>query len=554
MPRMNFRLVAHSIVTRLVLLAIAITVMGSVVRYFMLTHFLREDLGAVVASQQLVMASYVARDIEHKITERQAMLGRLAATLPLELLARPEALRAWLGERHELLPLFSHGVFIVDVTGKVVTDYPARPERAGIDYADRDYVRAALAGEAFVGRPVVGRVAKIPVLPLAVPVKDAGGQVRAVLVGITPLAAPGFIDLLQQGRIGNAGGFLLISPRDKLFVASTQPEMVLKPTPPPGVNALHDRAMAGFRGSGITVNAQGVEEISAMVSVPSTGWFVVARLPTAEVFVTVVRAQRYVIANVVGVILFLLVFVAAALLLVFRPLFRAARHADRMTLGEAPLEPLTVVRDDEVGHLTAAFNRLLAKLFATQAELARMAHHDALTNLPNRLLLADRLRQVLARAERNGTRLAVLFLDLDGFKPINDKFGHEAGDAALVQVAERLGHLVRESDTLARVGGDEFVVVMADLDKETHLAAVAAGTVAAKCIEALARPFDILGETCLLGASVGIALGDGGGNPHDLLLTADQAMYRAKQSGRGCYVLAENEIARGETVQGETAT
>ena len=538
---MRFRQFANSIVTRLILLAIFIATVGTTLRYHALTSFLREEVGTVVASQQLSLAEYVAHDIEHKIAERQALLDRLASSLPLALLAKPESLRSWLEERHDLLPLFSQSIFVVDREGKAVADYPERPERAGVTYADRDYVRAALAGEAFIGSPVMGRVAKVPVLPMAVPIRDADGQVRAALVGITALAAPSFLDLFQQSQIGTSGGFLLISPRDKLFVAATNPDMVLKPTPPPGVNPLHDRAMAGFRGTGITINAKGVEELSAMVSVPSTGWFVVARMPTAEAFATVTRLQRYVLTyGLIGVTIFVLTAIIV-ILIAFRPLVRAAKHADRMTRGEVAMEPLPVVSNDEVGHLTAAFNRLLNKLVASQGELGRLAHHDTLTGLPNRRLLTDRLEQALARAERNGTHLAVLFLDLDGFKPINDKLGHEAGDAALVQVAQRLSKVVRESDTLARVGGDEFVVVVDDLDSDTSSATSAASLVADKCIEKLAQPFEILGENCQLGASIGIALGTGKHNGHDLLLTADQAMYRAKRAGRGCHVVAGSE-------------
>jgi diguanylate cyclase (GGDEF)-like protein len=198
------------------------------------------------------------------------------------------------------------------------------------------------------------------------------------------------------------------------------------------------------------------------------------------------------------------------------------------------------VRNDEVGHLTSAFNRLLRKLTDTQTELARIAHHDALTGLPNRVLLADRLSLALAQARRKGMRLALLFLDLDGFKPINDSLGHDAGDEALRQVAQRLGSIVREADTLARIGGDEFVLLICDLDDGAEAAAC---TVATKCISAMAAPFPLSGENRVLGVSIGVVLSQGDDMPEALLLAADQAMYQAKDAGRGCYVLGRTSRA-----------
>jgi len=369
------------------------------------------------------------------------------------------------------------------------------------------------------------------VLPIATPVRDATGTTRAVLIGVTALSAPGFLSFTDQDRIGRLGGLLLVSPRDQLFIASTKPEMVLKPTPKPGVNLLHDRAMQGYRGSGTTVNAFGVEEISAIASVPSTGWFVVARLPTEEALSVVSRTKRFIAVNSVLAVLVFLVVAGFGLYYVFRPLLQAAQQADRMTRGEAPLQPLTVARQDEVGHLTEAFNRLLAKLRTSQSEMAHMAHHDVLTGLPNRALLADRLTQALARSDRNKTRVALLCLDLDRFKPINDQLGHEAGDVALVEVTRRLGAVVRESDTLARIGGDEFVVLLADLDTDPKAAEASAKAVAAKCLEAIAPPMLLKSQTRTMGASIGIAMGDGTVSPHALQLAADSAMYQAKHAG-----------------------
>ena len=155
-----------------------------------------------------------------------------------------------------------------------------------------------------------------------------------------------------------------------------------------------------------------------------------------------------------------------------------------------------------------------------------------------RALLADRLTQVIARADRNGTRLALLYIDLDRFKPINDQLGHKAGDEALVEITRRLAFGVRESDTLSRVGGDEVVVVLGDLPIDPALAETAACAVATKCLEAIAPPLTVRGETHTMGASIGIAMGDGHTSPHELQVAADSAMYQAKQAGGQRYALS----------------
>ena len=533
---MKLRNIFDSIVTRLLLMATCLVLIGAVSRYYALTDFLQKDIFKVVESQQLSLANYVAYDIDDKITQRRSLLERLAASVPIALLGKPEQLRAWIKERYEYQALFSAGLFVVNPKGIAVADYPVLANRVRTDYSDRDYIQAGLRGETYVGRPVMGRAAKEPVLPLAAPVKDARGEVRAVLAGITTLAAPGFLNSLLRSRIGSSsGGFLLVSPRDSVFVASSQPEMVLRPTPPPGVNALHDKAMGGYRGTGITVNSAGVEEISAIVSVPSTDWFVVARLPTREALATVQRTQDFLARGAVLTMLAFAVLGTLGLYYLLRHLFRAAEHADRMTLGELPLEPLPIARNDEIGHLIAAFNRLLAKLNDKQNQLSVMAHHDTLTGLPNRTLLYDRLQQVLAQARREHAEIAVLYMDLDGFKHINDTLGHQAGDVALKQVAGRLSGLVRDTDTLARVGGDEFVLVLSALGPHPAEGAV---IVASKCIDALKQGLAVAGRECTVGVSIGIVIGKGSNTPDSFLVRADQAMYEAKKAGRGRYVTA----------------
>ena len=185
----------------------------------------------------------------------------------------------------------------------------------------------------------------------------------------------------------------------------------------------------------------------------------------------------------------------------------------------------------------------LASVAVEQGQLHQrllfQAHHDILTGLPNRILLDDRLMQCLARGRRNGTSVAVLQIDLDGFKLINDCLGHANGDAVLQAVAQRLRACVRESDTLARVGGDEFTLIVPDL---THTEA--AHRIAEELLANLRQPFDVQGTEVFVSASVGIAF-----YPHhatdtcSLLKKADAAMYRAKTTGKNQWQAFTSEAA-----------
>lgn len=174
----------------------------------------------------------------------------------------------------------------------------------------------------------------------------------------------------------------------------------------------------------------------------------------------------------------------------------------------------------------------LARMQHAQSELERLAHHDALTSLPNRTLLLLRLEQAIGRANRHHGTGAVLFLDLDGFKQVNDRLGHRAGDELLMAVAARLRVRLRIIDTLARLGGDEFVVILEDIT-----GAPAASSVAEDLIQQLAQPFPLSGGRVVrIGGSVGIALfPSAGGDALQLLEQADHALYAAKQAGRGTH-------------------
>jgi diguanylate cyclase (GGDEF)-like protein len=171
---------------------------------------------------------------------------------------------------------------------------------------------------------------------------------------------------------------------------------------------------------------------------------------------------------------------------------------------------------------------LIERLKERELQLQHLAEHDPLTGLPNRLLFCDRLDQTLCLADREHRQAALLFVDLDRFKAINDSLGHAAGDQVLIQAARRMRAVVRASDTVARLGGDEFAVVLGTLEHGDD-----AGLVAAKLVDAFEQPFAVDGRMLSVTASIGIGLFPQDGTDVDALLRhADAAMYRAKN--RGC--------------------
>ncbi|CAB1369474.1 putative bifunctional diguanylate cyclase/phosphodiesterase [Denitratisoma oestradiolicum] len=183
-----------------------------------------------------------------------------------------------------------------------------------------------------------------------------------------------------------------------------------------------------------------------------------------------------------------------------------------------------------VTHFVAAFNDITA-LKRSEERLRHIAHHDALTNLPNRLLFEDRLDQALAHVRRSASLAAVLFIDLDRFKLVNDTLGHTSGDILLRTAAQRLRGCVREVDTVARLGGDEFAVILGDLNSRED-----AAVVARKVLEAMGGAFELDSQEVFVTASIGIAMyGREEQNQVNIMEQADIAMYHAKRTGRNAY-------------------
>jgi len=206
----------------------------------------------------------------------------------------------------------------------------------------------------------------------------------------------------------------------------------------------------------------------------------------------------------------------------------------------APPGHAAVVRGD-VAHIASVVDHLTEQMHAQMAELSQQAVRDPLTQLPNRALFMDCLKRSLARAERQRTEVAVLYIDLDDFKTVNDTLGHEAGDQLLIGVAARLQACLRSEDMAARLGGDEFAVLIDEVAHEDG-----AVLVAERVLEQLRAALPVVGHQVYAAASVGVALGGATGGhyplPETLLRDADAAMYHAKGVGKGRYAVYNASI------------
>lgn len=207
------------------------------------------------------------------------------------------------------------------------------------------------------------------------------------------------------------------------------------------------------------------------------------------------------------------------------------------TTFPADLRANPIIQEDRLTGGVIVFQDITERQKASQI-IRHMANHDALTNLPNRNYLLQRLPQAVSLAKRQSRRLFLLFIDLDRFKPVNDEYGHAVGDIVLVQVGKRLTRAMRASDSVCRLGGDEFVILL-----ESAATLNGALMVAERAIELLNEPIKVKKLVCSIGASIGIAIYPDDSEDADVLLRhADQAMYAAKKKGRNCWHLYGDQI------------
>ena len=774
----------RSLRTKTIVVTLAIFVAGIWSLTFYASRNLRSDMARLLGEQQFSTVTLVAERVNHELEDRVKALEEVAHQSTGAMREGPAAMQAHLDRWKGIYSKFNGGTFATDAKGLAIAAVPWGQGRVGVDYQDRDYAQVVLReNRAVISDPIIGRVLKVPLIVIAVPIRNAAGDVMGMLAGVVNMQEDNFLDQIASKQYGKTGGYLLVVPKLRLVATATDKRRVMEKLPGPGVVPLLDRFLSGYEGFGISLNPQGKETLASARGVPIAGWYVAALLPTEEAFSPIREMERRIVLATLVLTLLAGSLVWLFLKMQVAPLLQATDALRRISEDEEPQQLLPIVRDDEIGQLVKGFNTLLqaqrqresllrqildtssvaiflvdlegritlanrrmhemfgwpadtlpgchyvdlvhpsereigrqrmmkllsseivsvdtdrlywrhdqtqfwghlngrslfdannlrqglvgviadidvrkqneqqlqlaASVFsharegititaadgtiidvndaftritgytreealgrnpriiksnhhepefyaamwrdlvangfwageiwnrrkngelypelltisavrdeagktlhyvalftditpmkAHEEQLRKMAHFDLLTTLPNRALLADRLQQALAQSLRRRRRVAVVCLDLDGFKAVNDTYGHKVGDDLLVILSSRMRQTLRDVDTLARLGGDEFVAVLSDMNDTSDCLPLLN-----RLLSAAAQPVKVDGQVLLVTASLGVTFYPQAEevDADQLMRQADQAMYQAKLLGKNRYHIFDPELHR----------
>lgn len=335
------------------------------------TRLLRDDMQRISGEQQFSTAAFMAEQVNSELIERLKAIEVVAAAITPSIMSNPASLQELLDQRKIFNNFFNGGSSVVGMDGTVTASFPVTSERVGVNYADRDFIQAALKqGKTFISEPVLGKKLNAPIFVIATPIRDSAGQILGALLGVTNLGMPNFLDKITNSHYGKTGGYLLVDPKKRSVVTAYDSRLVMSDLVPPGQSALTDRFVNGYEGTGVLVNAVGVEVLVSAKSVPILGWYLAVGLPTEEAFAPIAALQKNVLVAAAALTLlagFLTWWMLKRQLL---PVHVAAHSLSKQLASSKPLEPLPVTSQDEIGELIGGFNRLLEMLGAREQDLA----------------------------------------------------------------------------------------------------------------------------------------------------------------------------------------
>ncbi|MYM68357.1 diguanylate cyclase [Pseudoduganella sp. FT55W] len=487
------------------------------------------ELRQVIARQELSLLTGAAAFIDNDLQNKRQLLKTVTEEinergLPLE------QIQALL-ETHETLRDAFFNVNAFDLDGNLVASLRDRRAKR-VNIAERAYFKDTLRlQEGVISAPFKSALSGQPVVVLTQPLRDADGKLTGILLGAIDLLRPSFSAQLDNLRAG-ADGYLFIVTDNGVTVYHPDKNRILeKGDDQPGT--LTAAALGSDEGWEDGLLDDGVPVLLVHKHLRETDWTIGLSYPVRSAFASMlsVRMRALLGAAVLTCVAGLFGWLITKNLL--RPLGRLHRHVEDISAGRADISVFDVARKDEFGHLSRAFYALSQRRERAELELHRLATTDVLTGLHNRRMFDALLPQALARGARSGQPVGLALLDIDHFKAINDTLGHPAGDQVLIEFSRRLTGAVRTTDTVARLAGDEFVIVFEQLSSSTEM-----DVLGEKILAAMHAPFQLASGPREVRTSIGIALTTtAADSAEDIMRAADQALYGVKAAGRNGYAI-----------------
>ncbi len=361
-----------SLKTRIIASMMATCLVGLWTLSWYISSALQDEMEQLLGAQQLATISLVSEEMNHELADRLIDLESVARTITADMLKDNAPTQASLQNRPVLANRFNAGVYTTRLDGVAIASVPQQLGRLGVNYLDRDYIATALQqGKSSVGEPVIGRRVGIPVIGMAVPIRDGNGVVIGALAGVIDLGAPSFLDRFTTVKIGNTGGLLLVAPKGRLVVTATDKNRIMEKLPPAGVNPVLDRFLAGYEGWAVMTNPQGLEVLAADKRIQTTGWIAASVFPTDEAFAPVQAMQKRFLWGTLVLTLLAGGLAWWTLRHHLNPVFRTAQVIRDMAKGKTDIRPLPTQSEDEVGVLIGGVNHLIETIAQREAALTQ---------------------------------------------------------------------------------------------------------------------------------------------------------------------------------------
>lgn len=492
------------------------------------------QMRAVVGDQQFALLSSAAAYIDEDLASKKTLMMSMGEQLALSDHSAPSAIQHFLEARASLRNEFFN-VIALDVTGNIIGNLNDRRAIGRSNFSKRDYfIDTVRDREGVISAPFRSALSKQPVVVVTEPVFDASGKLLYILVGAIDLQRPRFFGQLEVLKPGKGGYLFMLTTQGTIIHHPDRQRILMNVKQETGGAVPSTQAaMNGFEGWIEGRTKSGVKALIAYKRLYRTDWIIGAVYPVDEAFAPLIDMRKKALLASAGVAIAAGLFGWLAIMRLLLPLAALRKHVAHISAGSLNIEIFDVVRRDEFGELSRAFFLLSQQRRKVENELIILTRTDTLTGLYNRRMFEETMDVALARARRNKQQLALAYLDIDHFKHVNDSYGHGAGDEVLIEFARRLKLAVRATDTVARLAGDEFVVIYENVTDGTQISELA------KKILNSIKPAFILGElNIVVTTSIGIATNPNSSSSLDELMEgADSALYEAKRGGRNGYAL-----------------